>query len=294
LFAYDGNAFYQAALGNYVGNEKDDPQGYSCGIYDCNVADATFVQTTGGTNVGLGLIAKGSIGSSQYDPNDLWIVTQVEHNDLYVGEAVSWVGQTSGFQTASIQNTCVDFWHNYDPPSLSEYKTTCEIETNATAQGGDSGGTVFVPLGNGNEVEAVGMISGNYLNNNGEMCFTRVTRIQANFATENGLIYFSPQPPPGPTFTLDDSQQTDANGHPSLSWSAYPGALNYDVYRTILDASCTQISGPSLIYSTTGTSYVDMTVVSAGMSLCPAARYYVNATTGNSLQQSNTTTYPTQ
>ncbi len=89
LFAYDGNAFYQPPLGTYVGNEKDDPQGYSCGIYDCNVADASFAQTTSGTNVGLGLIAKEAGSNFYYDPSDLWIITQVEHNDLYVGEQVS-------------------------------------------------------------------------------------------------------------------------------------------------------------------------------------------------------------
>jgi hypothetical protein len=289
LFAFDGNAFYQNSLGTYIGNEKDDPQGYRCGIYICNVADAAFVRTNAGVGVGVGLIAK-QVSGMQYDPSNLWVVTEVEHNDLYVGEQVSWVGRTSGFQVATIQNTCVDFWHS--GLSFSQYKTTCEEETNANAQGGDSGGTVYLPLGTGNEVEALGLISGNYLNNFGELCFTRATRIQADFDTENGSIFFSPQPPAGPTLTLTGG--TDANGHPSLSWSAYPGALNYDVYRKTVDVDCVLTSGPDLIYSTTATSYVDLTVITSGRTLCPSVSYYVTASTSNSLKPSNTVTYGTQ
>jgi len=296
LFAHDGNAFYQSYSGAYVGSEKDDPQGYRCGIYICNVADATFIQASAPQNVGLGLIAKATSypGTFTYDPSNLWVVTQVEHNDLYVNEQVQWVGSTSGFQLAVISNTCVDFWHDYDFPSASEYKTTCEDETTGSnAQGGDSGGTVYVVLGDGNEVEAAGMISGDYLNTQNLICFTRVTRIQADFNTENGQILFYPVAT-GPTLTLNDNGLTDGNGHPSLTWNAYPGALNYDVYSTTIDASCNQTSGPSLIYSTTATSYVDMSVVSSGFTLCPAVGYYVTVTTSNSFQQSNTASYGTQ
>jgi len=283
LFAYDGDAFYQATFGSFVGNEKDDPQGYRCGIYNCNVADATFVQTTPGTNVGLGLIAKGA-GGLQYDTSDLWIVTQAEHNDVYLGQPFSWVGQTSGFHTDIITNTCVDFWHNYDFPSFSEYKTTCEEMTSGTAQGGDSGGTVYIPLGTGNEVEAVGMISGNYFNTSGKMCFTRVSRIQANFATENGTIYFGPPSPPSPTITLTGTLNGSSN--PSLAWTAYPGALNYNLYRKDVDGGCTDL-GTTLLYSGTSTSYVDWNMTGGGITLCPSSQYYVVATTSNSVQESN-------
>jgi len=289
LFGYDGDEVYQTQIqdgGASVGYEDHDPDFYTCGLYKCSVSDAAFIKTNSGVSVGLGLLAKSTGTNYMYDPSNPWIITRTETGNLYVNETVTYTGGTSGYHTASITNTCVDFWHDE-----LFYKTTCEDETDGAVSGGDSGGPVFIPVvSGGHEVIAAGLISGD--DGNG-MTFTRVSRIADDFSGEGATVSFiAPATISPPTL----SGTTDANNHPALSWTAVSGVLSYDVYRFQYDSSCSPITtGDGYVGSTTLTAYGDASVTVGGGPLCPYVQYWVTASTNSAYTgASNVASFTTQ
>ena len=96
-------------------HEAHDPDDYNCGFRECRPSDASFFGLDAGNTrpITLGLIAKWPgipYASHVYDSSDLWVVTEEEHGDLYVGTTVMKVGAVSGQSSGQVTSTCVDHW----------------------------------------------------------------------------------------------------------------------------------------------------------------------------------------
>jgi hypothetical protein len=137
-----------------VGTAAVDPDAYTCGFRRCRGADAAFIASSGAIPMGVGLIARttytnagdtnGGSGSTVFDQsNPYWYVTGEENDNLFVGQNVQKVGITTGWTWGWITQTCIDtdgghWW------GIGNSVVRCTYEASFVADGGDSGGPVFV------------------------------------------------------------------------------------------------------------------------------------------------------
>jgi hypothetical protein len=287
-FGFDGDSMSQNSAGTKVGREYHDPSYYQCGLFHCRPSDAAFIATNAGVSIGLGQVAKwagGGYDSLTYDNTSSWVVTRAGSDNVYVGTQTSWVGRTTGFHSGvRVTNTCVDFWLDI------LLKTTCAmVDSLPASAGGDSGGPVFVILNAGNEIQAVGTVSGHI--DAYHMYWSQVSRAGNDFTAENSTLTFNPATISAPTL----SGSVDGSNHPALSWTSVAGVLTYSVFRFDYDASCNSTtSGTGYLGSTTLTAFGDASVTVGGGPGCPHSQYWVTASTATQFSgPSNLVTFTT-
>lgn len=271
IFGADHDTVEQTfGTANFVGVESHDPDDYNCGIWECRPSDAAFVETNAGVSVALGQIAKFPgipYTLFTYDNTSSWVITQATSGNVYVGTITSWVGDSTGYHdSARVTNTCTDMFVE------SGYKLTCGMVDTVASAGGDSGGPVWVASGIGNEVTAVGTVSGHP--DSYHMVWSQISRAITDFSSEGATLNFV-------TMTIsppDLSGSVDGNNQPVLTWTSVSGALAYTVYRYYYDNSCFR-SGPQYIGHTTATSLTDGGITLGGGGTCPSVEYWVTAST---------------
>ena len=144
VWGVDGSRFRNAPQGRLIAYETFDAAGYSCGIRTCRGSDAGISTFYLGIESQVGLIARlQHLDSPTFDltvnqTNPYWMVADVENNNMYSGFQLYKVGQTTGWVTATVTNTCDDY-----RPASSNRTVTCQVDAQGGVQGGDSGGPLF-------------------------------------------------------------------------------------------------------------------------------------------------------
>lgn len=151
----DHTAYYQPKLGNSIGTEVKDPNGWSCGFlspYKCRYSDANLVQPS--VPVEVGYIARpsavGSLTISASNPR--FVVSR--QRDAYVGERVYAIGRTTGMVGGTVDKTCTDFKKTWEGRF---HAVLCSDVADYNASGGDSGGPVILWDGASSTVTLVGV-----------------------------------------------------------------------------------------------------------------------------------------
>ncbi len=130
--------------------ESVDPSYYTCGIaaYNCRGADALFASSTGQHPMAVGKILRTvSLGTGLLDVNQSkpYFTAIYSQDDVLLGQNVDMIGRTSGWRTGNVVSTCIDqlMVPNW-PQSTSTYQIRCAAQGSYAADGGDSGGPMFI------------------------------------------------------------------------------------------------------------------------------------------------------
>lgn len=219
-----------------AGQEAVDPGGYVCGFFsDCRGADASFFSQAAGVPMTVGLILRtmnpngGGLGagngSVNVDPvKPYFFVTAEENNDLYAGYEVHKMSYATGWTRGPVTQTCSDFYVS------GNHLLRCAYEAYYVADGGDSGGPVFMydylscPGENPPKcVKLLGTHTGREVSGPDDAFFSKVSRIKSDLGgTWNNLF--------SPNLAAPVQGGSISDGHPSLNWNNVSGATSYEVF----------------------------------------------------------------
>jgi hypothetical protein len=186
-----------------VATASVDPNAYTCGVFRCRGADAAFFSSTGIAPMGVGLIARttapnggglgggtGSLTLNQSQP--YWYINAEENESLYSGVRVDKLGATSGWTYGYVTATCADLLV-VGPNS----KLRCAYQADYVAQGGDSGGPVFVITDWQTSLVTFGGIHSGH--DGSGAYFSKLARIKSDLGGTWVVRHPNPPvPPPGP------------------------------------------------------------------------------------------------
>lgn len=284
-YELDYSPLYQPASPRQVGNEYNDPSGWTCWFwglpYVCRWSDANFYTIVGGIPAHRGLIARpqfsggpgSSGGSTNVDPvRPYFIVKAVEGLPLVTGSYVQKVGIATGWTWGQITDTCKDFFP-YAPWNNNK-AIACAYESTATADHGDSGAPVFVMLGNGYSqgsdlVSLVGIMMARNNDPPGNpslrSIFSKWSSVAAELAYGGTLDGTRGSLLPWPS--ISGSVQSWS---PYLSWSPVAGATRYNVFRAGINGV------EEFAATTTSTNFTEAGNVLEYLGASPVAPYYGN------------------
>lgn len=225
-WSVDGGIFYQAVSPNTVGQEIDDPPGFTgspcLSGYTCRYSDSAFVKYNAGVAWNLGSIAR-TTGISLATPNltvdhglyniqsmlqgfngspGRWGIKFGPSKPYLINLTLNKVGRTTGWGKGAISQTCVIYGWTPKPNSLM----LCQYDvTNTTsgsggiAAGGDSGSPVFrINDPNWKNVELYGIVWARH--NANVLVFSPIGNSpfqQSGIQTELGTLnYINPCLPP--------------------------------------------------------------------------------------------------
>jgi len=226
VWGVDGSRFRNAPQGRLIAYETYDAAGYDCGFRTCRGSDAGMSEFYPGIASLVGLIARlQHLDSPTFDlsinqSNPYWMVADVENNNMYPGFHLYKVGQTTGWVTATVTNTCDDY-----RPQSSNRTVTCQVDAQGGVQGGDSGGPLFwIKPPTTYQVVLAGITVAR--GGSGNIIFSPFQRIAANTGlTRLDVIH--------PSLFLGQPVVTGSvnAGYPQLTWPAVPWATSYSLYR---------------------------------------------------------------
>ena len=276
----DGRVAYQDWNGSLAGTEVGDPGPWNCGVaHLCRRSDAAFFQRGSGKPLVRGLVARPSVlGGRDVNSSDPYFVI-VGSSNGYVGQAVYKFGYWTGWTGGTLTYTCID--HNITDLWPPGYVRTvrCTNESSNPDHGGDSGGSIVLPVG-GPYVYLAGTTIGEGQVNGGTGWST-ISQIQLDYGNNLTVTRATSLSAPSVTGSFP-------TGSPNLSWSSVSGATRYHIFSS---------TGGAFTYrtETTSTSFVDGLYGAVGVSSSPPSgpwvAYYVVANspgTGKLSANSNT------
>jgi hypothetical protein len=151
----------------------------------CRYADVAIIELADSVDLGWALVAK---SASTVDPNDPPYYGYQNYTgsgvaNALISEVVTKVGRTTGETTGRVDDDCVDRRSSRDP----DLWTLCTGHARATADAGDSGGTVFIPNGSSsNTPRAVGTVNQGATNS---IYYSTATLIDGAFAYRYQFVW---------------------------------------------------------------------------------------------------------
>jgi hypothetical protein len=172
-----GDLFGQPTIARAAGIEVAEAPLYSgCGSYPyCRYADVAVIQVFDSVWSMAAGVAKSSATVSPNNPpyNGLAAYTGSGTSNVVLNETITKVGSSSGQTTGRVDKSCVDRQSTITPGIW----TLCMMHALANVIGGDSGGTVYIPLGGGSWTpRAGGVISQGDVNS---LYFSKATDVDA-------------------------------------------------------------------------------------------------------------------
>ncbi|MBL0939597.1 MAG: hypothetical protein IBJ03_11920 [Gemmatimonadaceae bacterium] len=257
--APDSTALRQGPLGarTYFGYSTVDPHKTYCAGNWCRMADAALFKITSGS-IDVGLIARTAPGSINLDAaSPYFVVKDVATSSLPMGTTYHRIGHTTGWVTGITVQTCIDHHLGYAWPD--QYVTRCGDTGTASAQDGDSGGSVFVRL-DSNNVRLIGITVGNNGTAPGSAhLWSPYDRIVANLGGTFQVVRPATLLPPS---TIAGSVSS-IPGTAFVCWSSASGASEYELQGEDWQQQCDPYWGCNVVNVGTwkvrvvGTSYTD-------------------------------------
>lgn len=227
----DNTSYFQPVPGTdrYIGYERSDPNGSSCGFASTNVcrnADAMAMYLDNGASGSKGYIARTAFfGSGRHNAGSRVIdganpqFTITATGTIAGGAMAEKVGATTGWTRGTIDKTCVDLSVSYRTYS----KLRCQTYATYESDRGDSGSPVFRSGSNGTAT-----LLGIHWASSGDdqyAIFSSFAQIQKDLGTLDVL-----GPPPPPVYGV------------SISGDAYPPANTYQTYSASVTAGSAPFS----------------------------------------------------
>ncbi|MCC6318209.1 MAG: hypothetical protein IT361_11010 [Gemmatimonadaceae bacterium] len=283
IWNVDGRVANQAWGGTLAGTEVADPGPWNCGVLHlCRRSDAALFQRGAGKPLVRGLVARPSgIGQTGVNPSDPYFVV-VGTSNGFMGQQVYKLGYWTGWTSGTVSYTCQDrnLTGIWPPGNIRTVRCTNE-STNAD-HGGDSGGSIVLPVG-GPYVFLAGTTVGPALNGAGTGWST-ISQIQLDFGNTLNVTRATTLGAPTTSGSLVGS-------NPRISWPAVANASRYHVY------SSTSSGGGAYTYltETASTTFTDgsYTVMATSSSPPPApwVAYYVVASAPGAFSPNGNTVY---
>ena len=172
---------------NWVASEEKDPlfsessanNSWRCPDgYECRYSDAAFAKMVDGKYIDQGEIAQPeALGEDDVDPAGSTFEVTSDTGGFSYNEEIHWVGYRSGWQAATVEDTCDHF--EYIPGS---HRLICvglaTVNDGSDApRDGDSGAPVFKLDGDNGDVELVGTLFARNIENSDQFFFSPVGNI---------------------------------------------------------------------------------------------------------------------
>jgi hypothetical protein len=239
-----------------IGVETADP-GYGTCYWPlpmrCRSSDAAFFTTFGNVATPRGLIARTTYrrgpgqgsGSTTWDSSNPFFMVSSTASTLYYGQEVNKVGYRTGWTYGTIGTTCEDVNQQGD-------KLSCVYSGDYPQDSGDSGGSVFLTLGDGTATLA-GVHAGAKSNGNGY--FSSWMKINDDFGGNLTAVRGASLSTPSPSGSLSGTS-------PVITFGVVSGATRYLLYRQWERFDTGESEGPILIGEVTS-GYVDYGVAAS-------------------------------
>jgi hypothetical protein len=301
-FSLDSDTITQTARGTAggwrsVSVETNDPGTFGCGAFNqsqCRKSDASMHRVLSGIYSHRGLIARttNNSGSKAWDTSKPYFIVNGTAT-IYSGMSIQKIGETTGWRSGSVTNTC------YDVALTGGPIIKCEVQTNGTSEQGDSGGPVFWWDGASSEVLFAGLNSAGTTSAGFPHYFTPMAQITQDLSATMTIVRGINLSTPSVGGSINGS------ANPVISWSAISGASRYEVYRAwcLNDGYgfCTFGTNGAYEYVTevVGTSYTDtgMSASAYNGTTPPSSSaygrvsYYVRAFSNTDLSNVSTVVY---
>ncbi|WP_309671413.1 hypothetical protein [Gemmatimonas sp.] len=220
-WSVDASLIKNSPQTNLVGTESEDPSGYSCGLRTCRGSDAAAFTPPSGVALDVGYIARMRGFGQLYEDStaSYWIVSDVETNNMYVGQVVYRQGATTGLVQGNISDTCDDYFNSWNRTR------TCQTDAILLTNQGDSGGPIFWVNGQGaNYVTLAGIASA--VGGSGNLIFSAYQRVATDLGIASFDVKHSSTFPAQPVLS-----GSIVNGYPQISWPSVATATAYHLYR---------------------------------------------------------------
>lgn len=147
-----------------IGLEFKDPPTFPCAYnsktYACRYSDAAAFIYHDTVAYRLGRIARPYYTTISVDPANPEFRIIGERAYPYLGELVTYVGRTSGWQEGTVNWTCADITMNFTAANGATVRLLCQDRFGVNNQGGDSGAPVFYRTSSATDVYLAGIMHG--------------------------------------------------------------------------------------------------------------------------------------
>lgn len=172
---------------NWVASEEIDPffhessanNSWRCpDEYECRYSDAAFAEMVFGQYIDRGEIAKPeAVGDDDVDPAGSTFQVTSDTGAFSYNDEIHWVGYRSGWQTATVEDTCDHFEYISGSKRLICVGLASVNDGSDAPRAGDSGAPVFKLDGDDGDIELVGTLFARDPENDDQFFFSPVGNI---------------------------------------------------------------------------------------------------------------------